>query len=55
MGFLRSERDGPTVFTECEITLAHAEENSKEKREQHRLNTHEWTHTFTLTHTVLIN
>ena len=50
MGFLGSERDGQTVFTEYKITLAHGEENSK-KREQYTLNTHVWTHTFTLTHT----
>ena len=51
MGFLGSERYGQAVFTECKITLANGEENSKEKREQYRLNTHVWTHTFTLTHT----
>ena len=28
------------VFIEYNITLAHGEENSKEKREQYRLNTH---------------
>ena len=40
MGFWGSERDGQTVFTECKITLPHAEGNSKEKREEYRLNTH---------------
>ena len=33
-------REGMVVFTECKITLALGEENSKEKREQYRLNTH---------------
>jgi len=64
MGFWGSERDGPTVFTECKITLPHVEENSKEKREEYRLNTHMCeltlshlhthlhTHTHTHTHTL---
>ena len=48
-GFLGSERDGQTVFTECKITLAYGEENSNEKREQYRLNTQVWTKSYTHT------
>ena len=33
-------RDGQTVFTECKTTPAYGEENSKERREVYRLNTH---------------
>ena len=38
--FFLKGRDGQTVFIECKTTLPPGEENSKERREKYRLNTH---------------